>query len=84
MLLLINFCSSEHTSCCTAHFIVFSSIEHVDFDQLPNIDKTTILMNTSPRQTAKYLVGAFKKRKTFYIQGMSCSIHVYFNYNAIL
>ena len=63
---------------------IFSSIEHVDFDQLPDIDKTVILMNNSPRQTAKYLVGAFEKRKTFYIQGISCSIHVYFNYYAIL
>ena len=44
---------------------LFSSIDHVDFDQLPDNDKPVILMNNSPRQTAKYLVGAFEKRKTF-------------------
>ena len=44
---------------------LFLSIEHVDFNQLPDIDKTVIFMNNSPRQTAKYLVGAFKKRTAF-------------------
>ena len=44
---------------------LFSSIDRVDFNELPDSDKTFILMNNLPRQTAKYLVCAFEKRKTF-------------------
>ena len=44
---------------------IFSSVEHADFNQFSDADKTIILMNNSSGQTAKYLVGAFEKRKTF-------------------
>ena len=44
---------------------LFSSVEHADLDQLSDTNKTIVLMNNSPRQTAKYLVGAYEKRKTF-------------------
>ena len=37
---------------------LFSAVEHVDLYQLSDTDKTIVLMNNSPRQTAKYLVGA--------------------------
>ena len=57
---------------------LFSSLEHADLDQLSDTDKTIVLMNNLPRQTAKYISGAYEKRKTFYIQEISCSIHVYF------
>ena len=44
---------------------LFSSVEHADLDQLSDTDKTLVLMNNSPRQKAKYLVGAYEKHKTF-------------------
>ena len=55
---------------------LFSSVEHADLDQLSDTDKTIVLMINSPRQTANYLVGAYEKLKHFYIQEISCSIHV--------
>ena len=54
---------------------LFSAVKHVNFDQLSDIDKTIIFMNSLPRQTTKYLVDAFEKRKT--ILHKKLIVHVY-------